>query len=169
MCGGFTLMESTLVSGGQQEVFPFVYLQPALTHMFAEPKHTASFVQPCALMSAVFNGVPGNTQGQILRAAVVKTLVVQASSPEPNTLLFKKRYPRWKDLCLLPSESGTNGLSAQYPLCAEKPHPDVGGQRDTEVCHGTRPEPAHVCPVEGQLSHYCSSPERCQEEKRHVR
>lgn len=46
-------MESTLVSGGQQEVFPFAYLQSALTHMFEEPEHMASFVQPCALMLAL--------------------------------------------------------------------------------------------------------------------
>lgn len=86
-------MESTLVSGGQQEVFPFAYLQSALTHMFEEPKHTASFMQPHALMLAVFNGVPGNTKDQILRAVVLNIHVIQVNSQEPNTLLFKKQYP----------------------------------------------------------------------------
>lgn len=93
MCGGFTLIESTLVSGGQQEVFPFLYLQSALTHVFEEPERTASFVQPCALMLDVFNGVPGNTQSQILKAVVLNTQVIEVNFQEPNTLLFKKQYP----------------------------------------------------------------------------
>ena len=93
MCGGFTPAKSALVSGGQQEVFPFAYVQSALMHMFAEPEHTASFVQPCALMLAVFNGVPENTQGQMLRAVVLNTRAIQVNSQEPNTLLFKKQYP----------------------------------------------------------------------------
>lgn len=166
-------MESTLVSGGQQEVFPFAYLQSALTHMFEEPKHMASFVQPCALMLALFNGVPGNTQGQILRAAVLNTRVIQVNSQESNTLLFKKQYPWQKDLCLLSSKSGTNGLSAQYPVCTEKYHQGIDGQRDTGVCHGARPELGDVHFVDihfvPHLGDYCSSPERCQEEKSHVK
>ena len=86
-------MESTLVSGGQQEVFPFAYLQSALTHMVEEPEHMASFVQPCALMLAVFNGVPGNTQGHILRAVALNTQVIQFNSQEPNIPPLQKAIP----------------------------------------------------------------------------
>lgn len=106
-------MGSTPVSGGQQEVFPFAYLQSALTHMFEEPEHAGSFTYPCALMLAIFTGELESTQGQILRAAALNTPDIQTSFQKLNAPLFKKQHLWRKDLCLPCTETGTNSLSAQ--------------------------------------------------------
>lgn len=96
-------MGSTPVSGGQQEVFPFAYLQSALTHMFEEPEHAGSFTYPCALMLAAFTGELGSTQGQIPRAAVLNTPVIQASSQELNAPPPSKSSTSGERACACPA------------------------------------------------------------------
>lgn len=100
-----------------------LYTFTVCTDTFAE--------QPWALMLTVFNGVPGNTQGQIFRAVVLNTWFICVKSQEPNTLHFRQQYHWWKDLPLLTSKSVPNGWSAQTGT--EKYHPTIYRQGDTRA------------------------------------
>lgn len=151
MCGGFTLMESMLLSGRQQEVFPSAYLQPALTHTFEQTKHTANFVQACALMLTVFSVITGNTQGQLLTAAMLNTPVIQVPRAEHPPL--QKAIPlvkgsmrsKWNKFvwgwfsCLTPTQWWN--ISPRYRLA-----------------EGHLGAPGDVYLMEGHCSGYCSSP-----------
>lgn len=88
-------------------------------------------------MLTVFNGVPGNTQGQILRAVMLNTWFISVNSQEPNTLHFRQQYCRWKDLLLCTGKSVPNGLSAH--AWTQKYHPTIytqsGGHKAVPLGH----------------------------------
>lgn len=143
MCGGSTLMGSTPGSGGQQEVFPFAYLQSALTHTFEEPEHTGSFTYPCALVSALS---PVKRGAHRARSWEQLRWTPQSFKPAPRS---------WT----LPSSKSSTPAER---TCACLP------VRLVQVVCLLNPRPGDVHSVEDHLSDYCSSPERCQGEKRHV-
>lgn len=92
--------------------------------------------QPWALMLTVFNGVPRNTWGQILRAVMLNTWFICVNSQDPNTLHFRQ-YLWWKDLVLRTGKNVLNGLSTQ--AWTEKYHPTIyrqsGGHKAMPLGH----------------------------------